>query len=58
MIRRILIRTTAATSFALSQTGSLLAIAAENAHRKNIGIQLYTLRNELGKDPAATRLFD
>ena len=54
MNRRTFIRTTAATSFALSQTGSLLAIEAENTYRKNIGIQLYTLRNELGKDPAGT----
>lgn len=54
MNRRTFIRATAATSFALSQTGSLLAIEAENTYRKNIGIQLYTLRNELGKDPAGT----
>ena len=54
MTRRTFIRTTVATSFALSQTGSLHAIEAENTYRKNIGIQLYTLRNELGKDPAGT----
>ena len=54
MNRRTFIRNTAATSIALSQTGSLLAIEAENTYRKNIGIQLYTLRNELGKDPAGT----
>ena len=54
MNRRTFIRSTAATSIALSQTGSLLAIEAENTYRKNIGIQLYTLRNELGKDPAGT----
>ncbi|MES2924073.1 MAG: sugar phosphate isomerase/epimerase [Verrucomicrobiota bacterium] len=54
MNRRTFIRTTAATSFALGQTGSLLALEVENAYRKNIGIQLYTLRNEIGKDPAST----
>ncbi|MES2658825.1 MAG: sugar phosphate isomerase/epimerase [Verrucomicrobiota bacterium] len=54
MNRRTFIRTTAATSLAFSQTGSLMALEAENAYRKNIGIQLYTLRNELGKDTAGT----
>lgn len=54
MKRRTFIQTTAATSLALGQTGSLLAIEAENAFRKNIGIQLYTLRKEIGKDPAGT----
>jgi sugar phosphate isomerase/epimerase len=54
MNRRTFIRTTAATSLALGQTGNLLALEAENAYRKSIGIQLYTLRNELGKDPAGT----
>ena len=54
MNRRNFIRTTAATSLVISQTGTLFALEAENAYRKNIGIQLYTLRNELGKDPAGT----
>ena len=54
MNRRTFIRTTAATSLALGQTGTLLALETENAYRKNIGIQLYTLRNEIGKDPAGT----
>lgn len=54
MNRRTFIRTTAATSLVLSQTQSLFALEAENAYRKHIGIQLYTLRKELGKDPAAT----
>ena len=54
MNRRTFIQTTAATSLALGQTGNLLAIEVENAYRKNIGIQLYTLRNEIGKDPAGT----
>ena len=54
MNRRTFIRTTAATSLAFTQTGSLLALEAENAYRKNIGLQLYTLRNELEKDAAGT----
>lgn len=54
MNRRTFIRTTAATSLVLSQTQSLFALEAENAYRKNIGIQLYTLRKELGSDPAGT----
>ncbi|MGN6556189.1 MAG: sugar phosphate isomerase/epimerase family protein [Verrucomicrobiota bacterium] len=54
MNRRAFIRTTTVASIALSQTGSLFALEAENAYRKNMGIQLYTLRNEIGKDPVAT----
>ena len=54
MNRRIFIRNTAATSIAFSQTGSLLAIEADKTYRKNIGIQLKTLGNKLGKDPAGT----
>lgn len=54
MNRRTFIRKAAATSIVLSQAGTLLALEAENAYRKNIGIQLYTLRNELGKDTVGT----
>jgi len=54
MNRRTFIRTTAATSVVLSQAGTLYALEAENVYRKNMGIQLYTLRNELGRDPAGT----
>ncbi|MEO5914808.1 MAG: sugar phosphate isomerase/epimerase [Luteolibacter sp.] len=54
MNRRTFIRTTAATTLAISQTGSLMALEAENSFRKNLGIQLYTLRNELEKDAAGT----
>lgn len=54
MNRRAFIRTTAGTTIALSQTGTLLALEADNEYRANIGIQLYTLRNELKKDAAET----
>lgn len=54
MNRRNFIRTTAATSIAFSQSGTLLALEADNTYRKNIGIQLYTLRDALGKDAAGT----
>ncbi len=54
MNRRTFIRTTAATSVAFSQSSTLFALEADNTYRKNIGIQLYTLRNEIGKDPAGT----
>jgi sugar phosphate isomerase/epimerase len=54
MNRRSFIRSTAGATLALGQTGTLLALEAENAYRKNIGIQLYTLRNEIAKDPAGT----
>jgi len=54
MNRRNFIRTTAAGTLALGQTGNLLALEADNSYRKNIGIQLYTLRNEIGRDAAGT----
>lgn len=54
MNRRHFIRTTAAGTLALGQTGTLLALEADNAYRKNIGIQLYTLRNQLAKDAPGT----
>jgi sugar phosphate isomerase/epimerase len=54
MNRRNFIRTTAVGTLAMSQTGNLLALEAENTYRKNIGIQLYTLRNQIGKDAAGT----
>lgn len=37
-----------------SQPHTLMALAKDNAYRKNIGIQLYTLRNEIAKDAAGT----
>jgi sugar phosphate isomerase/epimerase len=54
MNRRTFIRTTAATSVVFSTSQTLFALEAENTYRKNLGIQLYTLRNELAKDPAGT----
>lgn len=47
-------QTTAATTLALANSGTLLALEADNTYRKNIGIQLYTLRNELTKDAPGT----
>lgn len=37
-----------------SQPQTLMALAKDNAYRKNIGIQLYTLRNQIAKDAAGT----
>lgn len=54
MNRRTFIRTTAASSLVPSQSGNLFAQETGDAYRKEIGIQLYTLRNELKKDPAGT----
>ncbi len=54
MNRRSFIRTTAASSMVLGQTGTLFALQADDVYRRNIGIQLYTLRNEIGKDAAGT----
>lgn len=54
MNRRKFIQTTAATAVAMGATGRLMALEAENAYRKDIGIQLYTLRNQLSKDTPGT----
>lgn len=54
MNRRRFLRTSAATALFAAPSQSLLALKANNAYRKNIGIQLYTLRNEIKKDTAAT----
>ncbi len=56
MNRRDFIRTTgvSAATIAFSQPSGLFALEAENAYRKNMGIQLYTLRSEIGKDPVST----
>lgn len=55
MNRRNFIRTTAATTVVFSQSSPLMAaLAADDTYRKNIGIQLYTLRDAISKDPVAT----
>ncbi|MFT4638168.1 MAG: sugar phosphate isomerase/epimerase [Verrucomicrobiales bacterium] len=54
MNRRHFLRTTAATSVLACQPNTLRALEADNVYRKNIGIQLYTLRNEIAKDTAGT----
>ena len=53
MNRRHFLSLTAATA-ALAPLRSLLALAADNAYRNAIGMQLYTLRNEIKKDVGAT----
>lgn len=54
MNRRQFIRTAAAATFATGSARTLRALEADNAYRQNIGIQLYTLRNEIKADTAAT----
>ncbi len=54
MKRRTFIGRTAITTIALTQVGNLFALEADNVYRKDIGIQLYTLRNELAKDAIGT----
>jgi sugar phosphate isomerase/epimerase len=55
MNRRNFIRTTAASSLVFAQSSPLMAaLAADDTYRKNIGIQLYTLRDAISKDPVAT----
>lgn len=54
MKRRQFIGTGAALTLALSQSRLLHALDADNKYRKDIGIQLYTLRNEIKADVAGT----
>ncbi len=54
MTRRSFLRTSAASSVFAGTAQSLSALAADNTYRKNIGIQLYTLRNELKADTPGT----
>src|SRR5262245_11463849 len=53
MNRREFLYTTALTTLAASPLAHA-ALAPDDAYRRNIGIQLYTLRNELGKDTPGT----
>nr|WP_143547612.1 sugar phosphate isomerase/epimerase [Rhodopirellula sp. SM50] len=54
MKRRQFIATGAALTAALTQSKWLSALDSDNKYRNEIGIQLYTLRNEIGKDVAGT----
>ncbi|MES2469248.1 MAG: sugar phosphate isomerase/epimerase [Verrucomicrobiota bacterium] len=53
MNRRHFLRTSVASSFALSVAPSLSALEADNVYRQNIGLQLYTLREAIKADPGA-----
>ena len=52
MNRREFVYSTALTTLAASPLAR--ALEADNAYRRNIGLQLYTLRNELAKDTPGT----
>lgn len=54
MKRRHFLKTALASSLASSAAFQALAIGKNNRYRKEIGIQLYTLRNQIAKDPVAT----
>ena len=54
MKRRQFLGTAAAATIALAQPRSLFALDANNKYRKEIGIQLYTLRNQINDDVKAT----
>ena len=51
--RRSFLYRALATSAVVGSPATIRALEADNAYRKNIGIQLYTLRNEIAKDPVA-----
>ncbi len=54
MNRRQFLGTSLAGTVFASQPQTLLALAKDNVYRKHIGLQLYTLRNEIAKDTAGT----
>lgn len=54
MNRRSFLRTSAATTVFAGTSQTLSALAADNAYRANIGLQLYSLRNELKADTPGT----
>lgn len=54
MKRRKFLKTALASSLATSATFQALALSKNNRYRKEIGIQLYTLRNELDADMRGT----
>ncbi len=54
MNRRNFLRTTSLSLLAAGSGRSLLALEADNAYRNAIGLQLYTLRNQLKEDTVGT----
>ncbi|MGK0187946.1 MAG: sugar phosphate isomerase/epimerase [Verrucomicrobiales bacterium] len=54
MNRRHFLSASTATFIASHAASPLFALEKENVYRKEIGIQLYTLRNEIAKDTPAT----
>lgn len=54
MNRRNFLQTAALASLAASPSRVLAALEPDNAYRKNMGLQLYTLRNEIKKDVVGT----
>jgi len=54
MHRRTFLKSTLATSLASSATLKAFALAENNPYRQQIGIQLYTLRNQIADDTAGT----
>ena len=54
MKRRSFLRTTAATSLFAGTAQTLSALAADDKYRAKIGLQLYSVRNELKEDTDAT----
>ena len=54
MRRRSFLRTATATALFTGPTNSLLALERDNRFRRQIGIQLYTLRNQIRKDALGT----
>ena len=54
MKRRHFLKTALASSLASSAAIQALALSKNNRYRKQIGIQLYTLRNQINEDAAGT----
>jgi len=54
MKRRTFLKTSLAASLATSATMKAFALAENNPYRRNMGIQLYTLRNQIKEDTAGT----
>ncbi len=54
MLRRKFIKTALTSSLASSATFRAVALGKNNRFRNNIGIQLYTLRNQIAEDPVGT----